>query len=117
MAVNMTNAIAAYGNAGGGVFSSATAERSLPDTSPPGAPGGIEADPATDFSDMLRSSLEASRETIARSEDMSAKAVHGDAALHDVVTAVSAAEVTLQTVVTMRDRVTQAYQEILRMPI
>jgi flagellar hook-basal body complex protein FliE len=33
------------------------------------------------------------------------------------VTAVSAAEVTMQAVVAVRDRVVQAYQEILRMPI
>ncbi|MBI1263096.1 MAG: flagellar hook-basal body complex protein FliE [Rhizobiales bacterium] len=37
--------------------------------------------------------------------------------LVDVVTAVSEAEMTLQTVVTVRDKVISAYQEILRMPI
>ena len=31
--------------------------------------------------------------------------------------AVSKADLTLQTVVTIRDRVVQAYQDILRMPI
>jgi flagellar hook-basal body complex protein FliE len=35
----------------------------------------------------------------------------------DVVTAVSNAEMTLQTVVAVRDRVLNAYQEIMRMPI
>ena len=46
-----------------------------------------------------------------------ASAVAGEADLTDVVTAVSNAEMTLQTVVTVRDRVVAAYQEILRMPI
>ena len=46
-----------------------------------------------------------------------ASAVSGEADLTDVVTAVSNAEITLQTVVTVRDRVIAAYQEILRMPI
>jgi flagellar hook-basal body complex protein FliE len=31
--------------------------------------------------------------------------------------AVSQAEMTLETVITLRDKVVQAYQEILRMPI
>jgi flagellar hook-basal body complex protein FliE len=35
----------------------------------------------------------------------------------DVVTAITSAEVTLQTVVAVRDKMIQAYQEILRMPI
>lgn len=35
----------------------------------------------------------------------------------DLVTAVTQAELTLQTVVALRDRVVNAYQEILRMPI
>ena len=35
----------------------------------------------------------------------------------EVPTAVSAAEITLETVVAVRDEVVKAYQEILRMPI
>ena len=48
---------------------------------------------------------------------MTAKAVVGEADLVEVVTAVNSAEMALQTVVTVRDRVISAYQEILRMPI
>lgn len=50
-------------------------------------------------------------------ETLTAKAVVGQAELMDVVTAVSNAEMTLQTVVSVRDRVLNAYQEIMRMPI
>ena len=35
----------------------------------------------------------------------------------DVVTAVANAELTLETVVAIRDQVIQAYQEVIRMPI
>lgn len=56
-------------------------------------------------------------ETGKKAEAMSAKAVTGEAELLDVVTAVSNAELTLQAVVAVRDRVINAYQEILRMPI
>ena len=41
----------------------------------------------------------------------------GQANLQDVVEAVNAAEVTLQTVVAVRDRMIAAYQDIIRMPI
>ena len=41
----------------------------------------------------------------------------GIAALTDVVTALSQAELTLQTATAVRDRVIQAYQDIIRMPI
>ena len=48
---------------------------------------------------------------------MSAQAAIGKADLTDVVTAVTNAEMTLQTVTAVRDKVVSAYQEILRMPI
>lgn len=41
----------------------------------------------------------------------------GSGNLTDVVTAVNKAELALQTTVAIRDRVVQAYQEIMRMPI
>ena len=50
-------------------------------------------------------------------EDMAAKAVTGEADLTDVVQAISSAELTLQTVVSVRDRMISAYQDIMRMPI
>lgn len=45
------------------------------------------------------------------------KALSGEANLTEVVTALSHAEVTLQTVTAIRDRVLQAYQDIMKMPI
>lgn len=56
-------------------------------------------------------------ETGKKAEGMTAKAAAAEAELLDVVTAVSNAELTLQAVVAVRDRVINAYQEILRMPI
>ena len=37
--------------------------------------------------------------------------------MNKVVTAVAEAELTLQTVVTIRDKVIEAYRDIMRMPI
>jgi flagellar hook-basal body complex protein FliE len=50
-------------------------------------------------------------------ESQTVQAVAGTADLTQVVMAVSKAEMTLETVVTLRDKVVQAYQDILRMPI
>ena len=53
-----------------------------------------------------------------RTAEMKANsAVQGKGDLVDVVTAVQAAEVSLETVVAIRDKVIAAYQEIMRMPI
>ena len=69
------------------------------------------------FSDLLQDNLGQAVETMKSGEDMAAKAISGDANLTDVVQAVTAAELTLQTVVSVRDRMISAYQDIMRMPI
>lgn len=81
--------------------------------------GGMEAreTPTSSFLETLGKVTQDSIDSSAKAESMTAKAVVGDAELLDVVSAVSNAEVTLQTVVAVRDRVMSAYQEILRMPI
>ncbi len=48
---------------------------------------------------------------------MSAKGIAGTADLREVVTAVTNAEVTLQTALAIRDRVIQAYKDVISMPI
>jgi flagellar hook-basal body complex protein FliE len=50
-------------------------------------------------------------------DGQSMKAIAGDGNLTDVVTAVARAELALQSTVAIRDRVVQAYQDIMRMPI
>jgi len=69
------------------------------------------------FADLLGSALEAAGE-VGKAADagLMAQAV-GKAEMVDVVTAVAEAELTVQTIVAVRDRVISAYQEILRMPI
>ena len=60
---------------------------------------------------------ERAADTLLEGESQSLQAAAGTADLTEVVMAVSKAEMTLETVVTLRDKVVQAYQEILRMPI
>ncbi len=50
-------------------------------------------------------------------DDQAMKAISGGGNLTEVVTALSHAEMTLQTATAIRDRVVQAYQDIMKMPI
>lgn len=75
------------------------------------------SDPGKSFSQFVGESLDEAMKTGKAAENMSAQAIAGKADLTDVVTAVTNAEVTLQTVVAIRDKVVTAYQEIARMPI
>jgi len=52
-----------------------------------------------------------------QAEQMMTAHTAGKAELVDVVTAVSSAQASLETVMAVRDQVISAYQEIMRMPI
>lgn len=77
-----------------------------------GMSGGMQG-----FGDMLRGVVENMSAANINAEQQTISAVAGKGDLVDVVTAVAEAEVTLQTVVTIRDNVITAYQEIMKMPI
>lgn len=69
------------------------------------------------FSDMVKSAGEGAVQALEVGEQMSMKGVQGTADLSDVVTAVSQAEVTLQTVISIRDTMVDSYRRIMQMPI
>lgn len=52
-----------------------------------------------------------------KADAQSMQAIQGKGNLTEVVTAVSQAELTLQTATAIRDRVVQAYQTVMQMPI
>ena len=81
----------------------------------PGAPA--DAGKAGGFGDMLSGLMNQAREGTATAEVTEMKALTKEADLVDVVTAISNAEMTVQTVVAVRDRVIQAYNDIIKMPI
>lgn len=70
-----------------------------------------------EFSDLVKSALLQAKEIGQRGEQQSLKGVTDRTDLNKVVTAVAEAELTLQTVVSIRDKVIDAYKEILRMPM
>ena len=69
------------------------------------------------FSDALASAVKAAENTMHTGEIASAQGAAGKGDVVQVVNAVTAAELTLETVVAIRDRVISAYQDIMKMPI
>lgn len=56
-------------------------------------------------------------DTLARGEETARAAMTGRADPHALVQALASTELAVETAVTVRDRVVEAYQEILRMPV
>ena len=99
------NAIAAYSNAARSFQS--------------GDSGKTEAvsGSGSDFASLLRDGAKNAIDAGKKSEELAKQAITGKADVRDVVAAVNNAELTLQTVVAVRDKVINAYSDILKMPI
>ncbi len=99
---NMTNALSAYAQA------------------PSGGTAGMnprDGQKNGEFADLVRGAIKEAVTIGQRSEAISIAAINDRADINQVVTAVAEAEVTLRTVVAVRDKVVEAYREILRMPV
>jgi flagellar hook-basal body complex protein FliE len=71
----------------------------------------------SNFGDFLSNAVKDATNTMQQGEQMAAKQASGKADIVDVVSAVNSAELTLDTVVAVRDKVIAAYQSIMQMPI
>ena len=76
-----------------------------------------DAGGAGSFGSVLQNALDGAIETGHTAEAQAMQAISGEGNLTDVVTALSHAELALQTATAIRDRVVQAYQDIMKMPI
>ena len=94
----------------------ASAQKSMGIGDSLGTPGA-QAPTQGGFGDMLKSAMTDAVHASKHAEHQMAAQVAGKAELVDVVTAISAAESSLETVMAVRDQVISAYQEIMRMPI
>ncbi|HBG98548.1 MAG: flagellar hook-basal body complex protein FliE [Rhodobacteraceae bacterium] len=72
---------------------------------------------ATDPAAQLGQAAASFAETMAQGEATAKSALAGNADPHALVEALAATELAVETAVTVRDRVVEAYQEILRMPV
>ncbi len=103
MPVNLTSAVGAYNNTLQNALWPGMEART-------GAPGKTFETLVTEVADQVaKAGSEAEKQTV--------QAMTGKADLNQVVMAVASADIAVQTVVAVRDKVIQAYQEILRMPI
>lgn len=83
----------------------------------PGAASGATPADGAGFADMVQNAISQTIQTGRQADAVMTQAAIGKAELVDVVTAIAAAEVALETMVSVRDSAIQAYQEIMRMPI
>jgi flagellar hook-basal body complex protein FliE len=71
----------------------------------------------SDFGGVLQRAIQGTVDANQQAEQLATQAISGGGNLTEVVAAVSKAELALQTATTIRDRVVQAYQDIMKMPI
>ncbi|MFZ5731258.1 MAG: flagellar hook-basal body complex protein FliE [Pseudomonadota bacterium] len=69
------------------------------------------------FSSVLKDALGSVAEAGKKSDAQSVALASGKANVMDVVTAVAETDVAISTLVSVRDRVIQSYEDIMRMPI
>lgn len=79
--------------------------------------GGQDESEQSSFAQLMKDAVREATGSQYQSEAIQMESLTGKVELSDLVTAVANAELTLNTVVAVRDRVINAYQEIIRMPI
>ena len=79
--------------------------------------GAVRGEGAGSFSEVLKSAITDTTSAVGSSASTGIEALNGKADLVDVVTSVQNAEMVLETVVAVRDKVIAAYQDIIKMPI
>ena len=109
MAINapFNAATAAYGNA----------QRLINQSAKPQTDLTAIAAPGQNFADLLAQQVQGVVDAGRTSDQMAIDMVNGKANVVDMVTALSETEIAIQSMVTIRDRVISAYEEIMRMPI
>lgn len=105
---SMNVANAAYANAARLINQAAR-----PLSEPQAGPGQGGPDFAKVLADAVQGVVDSGKASDRKTMDL----VNGKGDVVDVVTAISQTEIAMQTMVTVRDRVISAYEEIMKMPI
>lgn len=79
--------------------------------------GSNTASSGVSFADLVTDALAGSVQSGRKAEEISTLALMGKADITDLATSVSNAELALNTVVAIRDKVISAYQQIMQMSI
>ncbi len=76
-----------------------------------------DAEKAQSFGDMLRNAAAQSAESVRTGDEVATQGLAGKAGIQQVVEATMNMESTVRVSVAVRDKLVEAYQEIMRMPI
>ncbi|SFV30832.1 flagellar hook-basal body complex protein FliE [Devosia crocina] len=94
------------------------ASRMLSQAAQPGAQlGSATGQPGGDFAQILAQSVQGVVDNGRAADRMAIDMVNGKANVVDMVTALSQTEFAIESIVTIRDRVIQSYEQIMSMPI
>ena len=85
------------------------------DAAAPKMPGDTSAGPS--FGSLLKDTMSSFTKASRNADAQTVAMANGKSNLIDVVTAVAETEVAIDTLVSVRDRVIQSYEEIMKMPI
>ena len=80
-------------------------------------PGELPMTDGPSFADAVEKVLNDMRTTVNAGEQAAAQAMAGQGDVQSMVEALTSTEMALETAVAVRDKVVEAYQEILRMPV
>ena len=72
---------------------------------------------APSFSETLKAAASSTVESLKTSETTAIGSMRGEAGLQDVVQATIRAELAVETAVSVRNKIIESYQEIMRMPV
>lgn len=108
MAVNIGSALSQYNAAAKRVLDASPIENNKS----AGVTGAGET-----FADLIKDVVGDAVTANKESEKISMKAISGNADMREVAIAVANAEISLQTVLAVRDKVVSAYQQIIKMPV
>ena len=78
---------------------------------------GVSAEESPNFSEMVKTATSNAVESVRQADRIAEAGLKGEIGTQQVVEATLELESTLRVAVSVRDKVVQAYQEILRMPI
>jgi flagellar hook-basal body complex protein FliE len=81
------------------------------------AAGGAAPPAGQSFGSLVEQALDTVADSAKRADTQALAAAQGKANLVDVVTAVAESQTAVQALIGVRDRVIQAYQQIMQMPI
>jgi flagellar hook-basal body complex protein FliE len=82
-----------------------------------GTTGSASEAASTDFAGMVGDAAKSALQTMRQGEQITAQGIAGKADVQQVVQALSNAEVTMQAVVAVRDKVLGAYNDIMHMSV